>query len=193
MRCFQQSAINFDLDSKQRSHEQSSFELKTKGLALMQTTDEATNVCVNATYIVAQLNITSWPRHILLRGSHLHHGRILWGCSGFVPSGNDVSASKYGRLIALPSTKSCLLANSLLMYKTFLFDLPTHQDHFYVLSDLLAYIDQQQILTRASSLESQFRWLALIVWINFEIGCKFHWNSIADELIIGTMICIVLG
>ena len=59
MRCFQQCANNFDLDSKQRSHEQSSFELKTKGLALMQTTDEATNVCVNATYIVAQLNITS--------------------------------------------------------------------------------------------------------------------------------------
>ena len=62
MRCFQQCANYFDLDSKQRSHEQSSFELKAKGLTLMQTTDEATNVCMNATYIVAQLNITSWPR-----------------------------------------------------------------------------------------------------------------------------------
>ena len=49
--------------AKKPWYEQSSFELKTKGLALMQTTDEATiNVCVNATYIVAQLNITSWPR-----------------------------------------------------------------------------------------------------------------------------------
>ena len=192
MRCFQQPAINFDLDSKQRSHDMNNHLLNWKPRAWPLCKQPMKLLMSAWTLLILLLNWILRVGQGKLRGSHLHHGRILWGCSGFVPSGNDVSASKYGRLIALPSTKSCLLANSLLIYKIFLFDLPTHQDHFHFLSDLLAYIDQLQILTRASSLESQFRWLPLIVWINFEIGCKFHWNSIADELIICTMICIVL-